>query len=124
VSRLENVQAGIRALSPKNEAQRWLQSRALQLSAEMANSRWLLMMQRKGSISTPLLAVMVFWLSMIFMAWGVLSPRNPVVAVTLLLAALSVSGATLLILELDEPLSGLIRVSPVPMQEAIAHLGE
>src|SRR4051794_30992418 len=35
VARLENVQTGIRALSPHNDAQRWLQSRALQFSAEM-----------------------------------------------------------------------------------------
>jgi hypothetical protein len=66
----------------------------------------------------------VFWLSVIFAAWGVFSPRNFVVVLALLAASLSVSGATFLILELDTPLSGWIRVSPVPIQRAIAHLGE
>ena len=112
VARLENIQARLRALSPQNEAQRGLQSRAIEISTELANSRWLLVLQRRGSISTPLLVVLVFWLSMIFAAWGMFSPRNLVVATALLLSALSVSGATLLILELDRPLSGWIRVSP------------
>jgi hypothetical protein len=122
--RLENVQAKLRALSPQNETQRALQSRAIEISSDLAHSRWLLVMQRKGSVSTPLLVVLVFWLSMIFAAWGVFSPRNFVVVVALFVSALSVSGATLLILEMDRPLTGWIRISPVPMEEAIAHLGE
>jgi hypothetical protein len=124
VHRLEGIQAGIRALSPQNDAQRGLQSRALEISGEIASSRWLLVLQRKGSISTALLVVMVFWLSVIFAAWGVFSPRNLIVIVVLLAASVSVSGATFVILELDGPLTGWIRVSPVPMQEALDHLGE
>src|SRR6266496_110397 len=112
VARLEGIQASIRALTPPNDAQRGLQSRALQISSDMASSRWLLIMQRKGSVSTPLLVVMVFWLSIIFATWGVLSPRNLLVAMSLLACALAVSGATFLILEMDRPLTGWIRVSP------------
>lgn len=120
----ERLQNDIRALTPQTDLQRGLQSRAIQLSAEMNNSRWLLTMQRTGSISMPLLVVMVFWLSLIFAAWGVFSPRNIVVAAALMACALSVSGAVFLIMEMDQPLSGWIRVSPLPMQKALTHLGE
>lgn len=123
-SRLENLQTKIRGLSPKTEEQRGLQERALSVTGDMTNSRWLLVMQRRGSISTPMLVVMVFWLSLVFAAWGVFSPRNLVVATALLASALAVSGATFLILEMDCPLSGWIRVSAGPMQTAISHLGE
>lgn len=124
VARLEVIQARIRALSPQNDAQRGLQARAIEISGDLASSRWLMVMQSKGSISTPMLVVMVFWLSIIFAAWGVFAPRNLVVAAALFACALSVSGATFLILELDRPLDGWIRVSPIPIQEAISHLGE
>jgi hypothetical protein len=124
VARLEGVQLRIRELTPHNDAQRGLQLRATQITSELATSRWLLIMQRKGSISIPLLVVMVLWLSIIFAAWGVYSPRNLIVAVTLCLSALAVSGATFLILELDQPLTGVIRVSPGPLQRALEHLGE
>ncbi|MCM3873044.1 MAG: hypothetical protein ND895_20365 [Pyrinomonadaceae bacterium] len=124
VARVEGFQSAIRALVPKDEAQKGLQSRAIQVSNEIASSRWFLIIQREGTISVPLLVIMVFWLSVIFAAWGVFSPRNLVVVVALLAASLSVSGATFLILELDTPLTGWIRVSPVPMHRAIAHLGQ
>lgn len=124
VNRIESFQSAIRELAPKSEVQKECQSRAIQLGNDIASSRWFLIIQRQGTISVPLLVIMVFWLSVIFAAWGVFSPRNLVVVVALLAASLSVSGATFLILELDTPLTGWIRVSPVPIQRAIAHLDQ
>ena len=123
ISPLETVHANIRSLNPKTDAQRALQARALEITSEIVNSRWLLALQRKGSISVPLLLIMVFWLSIIFAAWGVFSPRNMVVVVALLASSLAVSGATFLILEMDEPLTGVIRISSGPIQAAVSHLG-
>lgn len=123
-SRLEMLQTKIRQLLPKNEEQRGLQSRAISITGEMTNSRWLLVMQRRGSISTPMIVVMVFWLCIVFAAWGIFSPRNLTVATALFLSALAVSGAVFLILEMDRPLSGWVHVSAGPMQAAISHLGE
>jgi hypothetical protein len=124
LARLEGFQARIRELSPQNDGQRRLQSRALEISDELSASRWLLIMESKGSVSLPLLVVVVFWLSMIFTAWSVFAPGNLTVAAALLASALSVSGAVFLILELDRPLTGLIRISGAPMREAISHLGQ
>lgn len=124
VARLEAVQAKIRELSTQNDTQRRLQSRALEITDELNASRWLLLMESKGSVSTPLLVVMVFWLSMIFTAWSVFAPRNVIVTAALLACAMSVSGAIFLILEMDRPMSGLIRVSGTSVREALSHLGQ
>ena len=124
VARVEGIQAKIRQLSPQNDAQRGLQSRALEISDELTGSRWLLIMNMKSSMSKPLLVALVFWLSLIFTAWAVFAPRNVTVNVALLACALSVSGATFLILELDRPLTGSIRVSAAPVRAALSHLGE
>jgi hypothetical protein len=123
VARVEAVQTAIKALAPKNETQKAAQARALQISHEIITGRWFLIIQREGTISAALLVIMVFWLCVIFAAWGVFSPRNLVVAVALLASSLAVAGATFLILELDSPFTGVVRVSPVPIQRAIAHLG-
>jgi hypothetical protein len=120
----EELQANIEELKPENDAQRRLQSRALQIAADMNSSRWLLSMRSTGSISMPLVATLVLWLSLVFAAWGVFAPRNLVVTVALFACALSVSGAVFLIMEMDQPLSGWIRVSTIPLQKAVAHLGE
>jgi hypothetical protein len=40
-----------------------------------------------------------------------------------MLAALSISGAIFLILELDSPFDGVIQISKKPMYNALVHLG-
>src|SRR5262249_12335929 len=116
--------AKLLALSPQNAAQRWLQSRALEISGGLSQGRWQLIIQKGGSISMPLLMVLVSWLTIIFGSFGLFAQRNLTVTATLLLSALCVSGAIFLILEMDHPMTGFIKVSSGPMRSAIAHLGE
>jgi len=42
----------------------------------------------------------------------------------LLLCALSVAAATSLILELDQPLEGMLKISSVPLRYALSQLGQ
>ena len=96
---------------------------ARQLATELAATRWLLLLQETETISMPLLVVVVTWLSLIFMGFGLFSPRNGTVVVALFLCALSVSGAIFLILEMDRPLDGIVRISDAPMRTALGFLG-
>ena len=66
--------------------------------------------QAGNSISTPLVVVLVFWLTIIFLSFGLFAPRNPPVVVTMMLCALSVSGAIFLIMELNHPFEGLVQI--------------
>lgn len=114
----------IQMLSPKSEAERTLQSQAENIAIEIGSRRWLMFEQAGNSISTPLLVVLVFWLAIIFLSFGLFAPRNPPVVVTMLLCALSVSGAIFLIMELNHPFEGLVQISSQPMRDALAHLGQ
>ncbi|HSL06232.1 MAG TPA: hypothetical protein VK901_22175 [Nitrospiraceae bacterium] len=60
LARIEQIQAKLRELTPRNDAQRALQSRALELSNELAQMRWLLIVEGEGAIPTPFLVVLVF----------------------------------------------------------------
>lgn len=120
----EAVQEKLRGLSPRTEAQRWLQSRALSLSAELAQTRWMLTAQADSALPTPLLTVLVFWLSVIFLSFALFAPRNATVLITLLVCALSVSGSIFLLLEMNSPFDGLIRISSAPMRDALVQLGK
>jgi len=119
---LEDVQDRLRALAPHDDAQRWLQARALQISSDLASTRWLLEVQKGTSISTPFLVMLVFWLTIIFISFGVFAPRHASMITALFLCALSVAGALFLILEMDQPFRGLIHISSAPMRDALAHL--
>ena len=121
---IEAVQDKLRQLSPRNDAQRWLQSRALQISGEIAEGGWLLIEEiGQSSIPTPFLVMLVFWLTILFASFGLFSPSNATVIAVLLICALSAVGSIFLILELDTPYEGLIKLSSAPLRNALAHLG-
>lgn len=119
----EALYDAIQKLSPQNDEQRWLKSQSLGTAVELGQMRWLLFEQSDSSISTPFLVVVVCWLAIIFFSFGLFAPSNGTVFTALLVAALSVSGAIFLILELDQPFGGLIQISSKPMHTAISHLG-
>ena len=114
----------IQRLSPQNEAQRSLKAQALGISTDLGRTRWLLFEQAGSSISTPFLVVVVFWLTIIFVSFGLFAPPNATVIAILFVCALSVSGAIYLILELDQPFDGLLQISSAPLRSALEHLGQ
>ena len=120
----QQIEARIMQLSPQNDAQRRLQSQALQISSEIMETRWLILGGRGSSIPVPFLVVVVFWLTIIFGSFGLFAPRNATVVAVLFLCALSVAGSILLILEMDRPFEGLMRISSAPLRYTLSHLGQ
>jgi hypothetical protein len=122
---IEALEGKLRQLSPQNDAQRWLQSRALQVSSDMAETRWLLL-EYRGQSSYPMafFVILVSWLVVIFFSFGLFSPSNVTVIVVLFVCALSAAGSLYLIQELDRPYGGLINVSSAPLRNALANLGQ
>lgn len=111
-------------LSPQTNGQRTLHAEALKIGLELGRTRWLLFAQTGSSIPTPFLVVLVFWLTILFVSFSLFAPSNPTVIATLLVCALSVTGAIFLILELDQPFSGLIQISNDSLRDALAQLGQ
>ena len=122
---LEALQDKLLQLSPQNDAQRWLQSEAVQLSGDIANVRWLLIEQQgHSSLPMPFFVMLASWLVIIFFSFGLFSPGNATVLAVLLLCALSAAGSLYLILELDRPYGGFIEISSAPLRNALLHLGQ
>jgi hypothetical protein len=119
----ENIRAKLWGLSPGTDAQRWLQSHALDMADELASTRWLLLMQNDVSLPMPLLVALVCWLALIFATFGLLAPRNGTVVMALFVCALSTAGAIVLILEMNSPFDGFMKLSSAPMRDALAELG-
>jgi len=113
----------VQRLSPADEEHRVLKSQAVQIVTDLGQMRWLLFEQAGSSISTPLLVVVGVWLAVIFTSFGLFAPSNGTVVVALMVASLSVAGCLFLILELDQPFGGVIRIPSTPMRIALEHLG-
>lgn len=120
----ESLEHKLEELSPRSDAQRQLQARAIQIADEVLAARQLTMLQAVGSTPAPLMIILVLWLSILFCSFGLFAPANATVIFGLVLGALSASGAIFLILEMNTPLDGMITVSLTPMRDALAILGQ
>jgi hypothetical protein len=120
---LEALQTNLRELAPRTEAQRELRARAIDIASDIAHTRWLILAQASGSIPGPFLAVLAAWLALTFVGLGIVATRNATVTAAGIAAALAVAGALFLILELDVPYDGVIKLSDAPLRLALEHLG-
>jgi hypothetical protein len=113
----------IQALSPVNDIQRALKPWAADVISDLAKTRLLLFTQKDNPISAPFLAVLVFWLFIIFLSFSLFAQPNATVIVSLLISALSAAGAIFLILELSQPFYGLMQIPSAPLLNALSPLG-
>jgi len=113
----------IEGLAPKDDRQRAIKAEALNILMGLGQTRWLVFEQVSTSITRPFLIILVSWLATLFISFGLVAPRNGTVVTSLLVAALSVSTAVLLVLNLYTPFSGLIKISDAPLRAALTQLG-
>jgi hypothetical protein len=113
----------VQQLEPNNDPKRALQARVLSAAVDLGQTRLSLFTQAHDSIPLPFLAILIFWLAIIFTSFGLFVRNSPVVIVTFFVGALSVSASIFLILEMDQPLSGLLQISSEPLRQALGPLG-
>lgn len=112
----------ISTLKPVDDAQKFVQARALHLVGQLGDTRLLLTEQARSSISWPFLVILTFWLTVLFVGFGLLAKRNVTLVTSLLLGALCVSGAAFLILEMNRPYTGLMQISIEPIRAVLARM--
>jgi hypothetical protein len=120
---LETTQDALLALPDLDVRHAWLRDKALELSDDLAQARWLLEQRSTSSIPVPFLLLLVFWLAIVFGCFGLFAPPNATAITTLFLCSVAISGGITMILELDQPFAGSVRISPAPMENAISLLG-
>lgn len=124
IAEAEQVFLQIQALSPQNDLQRSLYARAVQLSTDLAQTRLLLFAETGSAIPAPFIAILAFWLVVIFASFSLFSEMNPTTFIFLSVAAVSASCAIFLILELSEPFTGLMTIPSSPLRNALAPLAQ
>jgi Protein of unknown function (DUF4239) len=114
----------LQSLQPDTRGQRILQRQAMQVAQSLAQTRLLMFEQSSSSISWPFLTVLVFWICMLFLGFGLFASFNGTVTVALFIGAVSVDGAVFLILELSQPYEGFMRVRDAPLLDALDQIGQ
>ena len=119
----EAVSQRIQELQPSNDIQRGLQARIIQVTNDLMQARFLLFSHLGSSIPVPFLAVLLVWMIILFAGFSLMAPANATTLASLVICALSVSGALFLILELDQPFSGIMVIQSEPLLHALPPLG-
>ena len=119
---MEKINRQLRQIVPPNDSQRVLHQQAMKLGVEVLEARWLVFEQAQNSLPTPFLVVLLFWLTALNLTYGVFAPRNGTVVAVLFACAVSVAGAIFLIVEMDRPLTGMIKISSAPLRETLQFL--
>jgi hypothetical protein len=122
ITQEQKIDTRLLGLASEGPVQQGLQARAVELNSEINMTNALIHAQREDAIPMALLIVLGTWLTLIFAAFALFAPGNPVVIGALLVCSMSASGAVFLILELNSPFTGLITVSSAPMHEALLYL--
>ena len=122
IQMLENVQDAVLDLTPQNERQKYLRTLCLTLSSTMIQARWSLEERTGHSTPIPFLVLLIFWLAIVFVSFGLFAPGNPTAIAALLLCSLAVSGGIALIEDLSNPHSGLIQFPLEPMRKALSEI--
>jgi hypothetical protein len=114
--------AKIGELAPQTDAQRSLKDRAVQVSTDIARTRLALFVQAGSSVPVLFLAVLVFWLAIIFASFSLFVRLNPTLVTALVVFALSASAALFLILEMSQPFVGLMKIPSAPLRNVLSPL--
>jgi hypothetical protein len=111
-------------LDPKTDAQKALLAAAEGNYASIGENRLLMSLQVLSPIAWPLIYAVTGWSCLMFAGMGLLSRPNTATGVMLILGAASISVAIFLILELSQPYTSAIRISPIVLDHAIADLAK
>jgi hypothetical protein len=119
---LQRLEDMLLTLKPANPRDQWWLGQAMALSAKIGDTRWMIAQQIGQGTPKAFVALLVFWLALLFASFGLFAPPNLTSAVTLTLCALAVAGAVAMFLELEQGFGGNVRISPEPMRQAVKTL--
>ena len=112
-------------LNPTTEAQKQAVASATALAGQIEHSRILMSLQvASHPVSPGLVIVLLIWAVLLFFSMGLFAQSNQLVISTLTFGALCVAFAMFLILELGLPYTGLFRISPAALEQAIANVAK
>jgi hypothetical protein len=121
---LQQVEYLMLELQPPDPRHQWFLQQALLHAAKIGNTHWLLGQESGQGTPKAFIALVVFWLTLLFASFGLFAPRNFVSALALVLCAIAVTGAVEMILELEQPFDGVLQISARPMLQAVNDLNQ
>lgn len=120
----EQLVRSIQSLEPTSEAEAAHQARAVDLAVDIIQDRWMLKTERAASTPTVFLLVLLAWLALEFFIFGLFATPNPAIMIATFLGAVMVASAFFIVLDLEGPMNGPMRISTENLERAVAIMGQ
>ena len=115
---LQRLEDMLLSLKPANPRDQWWLGQVMSLASKIGDTRWLIAQQVGQGTPKAFVALLAFWLALLFASFGLFA-HNTTSAVILMLSALAVTGAVTMFLKLEQGFGRIIHISPKPMRQAV-----
>ncbi len=119
---MNGIGIALAALQPQDPLHQALATRCKDIFANVTAARWTVIEDTQGSLSEPFAGVLMFWLTMMFLSFGLQAPRNSLSFCIVAIAIASVISVVFVILDLDLPYGGIFGISSHSMRLALADM--
>ena len=121
---LNQLRLAVMSLPAEGQPNQSLRESGVSQLETLVQTRWGLHERTQNPILPSVMLVLIFWTTAIFMSFGYTAPANTAVVLAFLIAAASLAISFGLLVEMDIPFEGLIRISSHPMHDALHHMME
>ena len=119
---LNSLRLAVAGLPAEGEPAQTLRASAVDLSQTLVEARWTLHERTQNPLLPSFLVILTFWTTAIFLSFGYNAPCNPAVIVAFFIAAVALAASFDLLIEMDIPFEGLLRISSHAMHDALEHM--
>lgn len=116
---LNRIELGIIRLKTPDPLHERLAADCFEQYKEFARARWSLLLAPQNSLPAPFLRMLVAWIMIIFLCFGLRAPANPLVMIIITLSATTLSGMVFAIIDVVDPYKGLYNISSKNMHYAL-----
>ena len=116
---LNQIELGILRLKPSNSLHERLAADCFDQYKDFAKARWSLLLSPQNTLPAPFLRMLVAWLMMIFVCFGLRAPANPLIMTMIALSAATLSSMMFAIMDIVDPYKGLYNISSKNMHQAL-----
>ncbi len=118
-AKIDSFRGAVLAIEAKDPNKSWAKSAALNLTQEITGIRWKIFNELNANIPLEVILFLIALLVTVFFNFGVISHNHWTAAFGLIAAAMCVSGAIFLLVELDRPFQGFFTVPTEPLKSAV-----
>lgn len=122
VQRLDNIGSALAGIVPADRYHETMLTGLREQYHSLIEQRWRIVEQSEGAIPGPLIGMLLAWMTLIYASFGYRAPRNPMVVGMFTVSALLIAASIYLVLDMDMPFSGIIQISDLPLERALAEM--